>query len=231
MHTRMKPRIWLNPHLKMTWRGWARKALGLSLIGLTALLGACTSMRASDPEKINQALNYKASQLEQYTLGPADVVTVSVWRNPDLSVSVPVRPDGKISTPLIGDVHAAGLTPEKLAANIREKLSLFIREPQVSIVVTSMNSHEFMSRVRVTGAVRAPATMPFRPGMTVLDVVLSAGGLNDFANGNETILYRKVGNETVAIPVRLKDILLRGEIQTNYDLQPGDILTVPERML
>src|SRR5690606_39766512 len=114
----------------------------------------------------------------------------SVWRNPDLSVSVPVRPDGKISAPLIGDVQAAGLAPEELAVSIREKLAVYIREPQVSVVVTSMGSHEFVSRVRVTGAVRAPATMPYREGMSVLDIVLSAGGIYELLNYKRNIVFR-----------------------------------------
>lgn len=210
---------------------WKLKARTLSVIAISIVLSACAGIHASDQDKIEAALKYKAKQLEQYKLGPADVVSVSVWRNPDLSVSVPVRPDGKISAPLIGDVQAAGLAPQELADNIREKLAVYIREPQVSVVVTSMGSHEFISRVRVTGAVRAPATMPYREGMTVLDVILSAGGLNEFANANNTMLYRKIGNETIGVPVYLKDILLKGDIRTNYDIQPGDILTVPERLL
>ena len=212
-------------------QNWATSVKKLGVFAIAIVLTACTGMRASDQAKIDTALKQRALQLEQYTLGPADVVMISVWRNPDLSISVPVRPDGKISTPLIGDVQASGLTPEQLANNIRDKLSLFIREPQVSVVVTSMTSHEFLSRVRVTGAVRAPSTMPYRPGMTVMDVVLSAGGLSEFANGNDTMLYRKVGGETVGIPIYLKDILLKGDISTNYDLQPGDILTIPEKLI
>ena len=210
---------------------WKLKVQALSVFAVALMLSACAGMHGASQEKIDQALQYKAKQLEQYKLGPADVVSVSVWRNPDLSVSVPVRPDGKISAPLIGDVQAAGLAPEELAVSIREKLAVYIREPQVSVVVTSMGSHEFVSRVRVTGAVRAPATMPYREGMTVLDIVLSAGGLNEFANANSTMLYRKVGGETVGVPVYLKDILLKGDIRTNYDIQPGDILTIPERLL
>lgn len=210
---------------------WKLKIRALAVMAVAVMLAACAGMHGVSQDKVDLALKHKAKQLEQYKLGPADVVSVSVWRNPDLSVSVPVRPDGKISAPLIGDVQAAGLAPEELAANIREKLAVYIREPQVSVVVTSMGSHEFLSRVRVTGAVRAPATMPYREGMTVLDIVLSAGGLNEFANANNTMLYRKVGNETVGVPVYLKDILLKGDIRTNYEIQPGDILTVPERLL
>jgi polysaccharide export outer membrane protein len=162
-------------------------------------------------------------------IGATDGIRVSVWRNPDLSVSVPVRPDGKISVPLVGDVQASGRTPEQLADAIENELGSYIREPQVSIVITSMGSHEFTDRVRVTGAVGQPTSVPHRDGMTVLDMVLGAGGLSPFAAANNAMLYRPLEDEVVAIPVKLKDILERGDISTNFQLRPGDILTVPER--
>ncbi|BES71702.1 hypothetical protein RE428_27200 [Marinobacter nanhaiticus D15-8W] len=196
---------------------------------VAALLSGCVSTPASSPDKIRQALNVEKQGVEQYILGPTDVVDVSVWRNPDLSVSVPVRPDGQISVPLVGDIRAAGRTPEVLSQAIENELSQYIREPQVSVVVTGMGSHEFTDRVRVTGAVQAPMSMPYRQGMTVMDVVLQAGGANQFADLDDAMLYRTMGQEAVAIPVNLEDILNRGNIKTNYLLQPGDILTVPER--
>ncbi|WP_220348925.1 polysaccharide biosynthesis/export family protein [Alkalilimnicola ehrlichii] len=110
-------------------------------------------------------------------IGPDDQLQVEVWRNPDLSVSVPVRPDGMVSVPLIGDVPAGGQTPQQVADSIEEKLRHYIREPQVTVIVTELRSHEFISRVRVTGAVGAPMSLPYRQGMTVLDAVLEAGGL------------------------------------------------------
>ncbi|WP_148862564.1 XrtA/PEP-CTERM system exopolysaccharide export protein [Marinobacter fonticola] len=196
---------------------------------LTLLLSGCVSTPASSPEKIRQALNVKKQGVDQYILGPTDVVQVSVWRNPDLSASVPVRPDGRISVPLVGDVQASGRTPEDLAQSIEDELAEYIREPQVSIVVTGMGSHEFTDRVRVTGAVQGPMSMPHRSGMTVMDVVLQAGGANEFADLDDARLYRKMDNEAVSIPVNLDAILNRGDIKTNYLLQPGDILTIPER--
>lgn len=205
----------------------ARMVIGL--VVLFSLLAGCASQPASSPQQIEAALNKNAGPVDQYILGPNDVVQVSVWRNQDLSVSVPIRPDGRISVPLVGDVVAAGLTPEELADDVQDKLEQYIRQPQVSVVVTGMNSHEFTDRVRVTGAVQSPMTMPFRDGMTVMDVVLSAGGANPFADLNNSMLYRPMGKEVVAIPVKLDDILTRGDIATNYRLLPGDILTVPER--
>lgn len=204
-------------------------SVAVSLL-VIAFLAGCASNQASSPEKIQRALSVGTEQGEKpYILGATDVVSVSVWRNNDLSISVPIRPDGKISVPLIGDVQAAGRTPEDLAASIQKSLSGYIREPQVSVVVTSMTSHEFTDRVRVTGAVAQPTSVPQRDGMTVLDLVLTAGGASPFADLNSAMLYRPVNGEVVAIPVHLGDILNKGIIKTNYALRPGDILTVPER--
>lgn len=194
------------------------------------LLSGCATQSPSSPEKIREALALSQEQsVQEYIIGATDVVSVSVWRNQDLSVSVPVRPDGKISVPLIGDVQASGETPEQLADSVEQRLASYIREPQVSVVVTSMGSHEFTDRVRVTGAVGQPTSTPHRDGMTVLDIVLGSGGLTPFALGNSAMLYRSLNGEVVAIPVRLDDILERGDIATNYPLRPGDILTIPER--
>ena len=201
----------------------------MSLTAVTFIAG-CASNSPSSNEKIQQALKLETTNsVDQYILGPTDVVRVSVWRNEDLSISVPVRPDGKISVPLIGDVHATGETPEGLSSSIESRLAAFIREPQVSVVVTSMGSHEFIDRVRVTGAVLSPVSVQNRTGMTVLDMFLSAGGGNEFAETNKAMLYRPMNGEVVAIPVRLDDILTKGDIATNYPMRPGDILAVPER--
>lgn len=198
----------------------------VSVVALTACVGPI----ASPPDKIARALNMGAAESSgEYIIGATDEISVSVWRNPDLSITVPVRPDGMISVPLVGDVKASGKTPERLADDIEAILDEYIREPQVSVVVTSMNSHEFTDRVRVTGAVEQPMSMPHRAGMTVLDMVLSAGGINPFAAPNNSMLYRVVENEVVAIPVKLGDILNNGDIRTNYSLRAGDILTIPER--
>ncbi|AZR42794.1 MULTISPECIES: XrtA/PEP-CTERM system exopolysaccharide export protein [Marinobacter] len=207
--------------------------LGL-VLSLTAviLVSGCAGPKTSSPEQIQRALAVDTvNSVDEYILGATDVVRVSVWRNEDLSISVPIRPDGKISVPLVGDVQASGRTPDALANDIETKLSAYIREPQVSIVVTSMGSHEYSDRVRVTGAVQQPTSVPHRAGMTVLDMVLTSGGVTPFASPNNSVLYRAVEGEVVAIPVKLDEILSRGDISTNYKLRPGDILTIPERSL
>lgn len=167
----------------------------------------------------------------QYIIGVGDVLKISVWRNPDLSVTVPVRPDGMISTPLVDDIKAAGLIPEVLAAAIGIRLNEYIRDPHVTVIVTSVKSDEFKSRVRITGAVRSPSSIAYREGMTVLDVILNSGGVNEFAAPNRTKLYRKTGSGTKIFKIKLKDILNKGKLETNYTLKPGDIITVPERYL
>ncbi|HEY0232955.1 MAG TPA: polysaccharide biosynthesis/export family protein, partial [Dokdonella sp.] len=137
--------------------------------------------------------------------------------------------DGKISGPLVGDIDAGGRTPEEVAAEIKEKLATYVRDPQVTVILTQLRSHEYLSRVRVTGAVRQPVSVPYRQGMTVLDAVLAAGGTNEFAASDRTELYRKEGEGTHAYAVRLDQILQKGELTTNYPVQPGDVITVPER--
>ncbi len=205
------------------------KSAFFRLIALVALIGlsACASR---PPPTIETEQTRGGALVESFQIGVDDTLQISVWRNPELSVSVPVRPDGKISVPLIGDVQAGGLTPQELSQNIRQKLSAFVREPIVTVIVTSVRSAEFLNRVRLTGAVRAPRSLPHRRGMTVLDAVLEVGGVNDFAAPNRTKLYRKVGGKVEVYDIKLGDILTEGELGTNALLQPGDVLVVPERL-
>lgn len=205
----------------------------LIFIIIVSFLGA-SDFALADNGNGQQTLpaNSKQSVSEKsYIIGPGDVLNISVWKNADLSVTVPVRPDGKISTPLVDDINAGGLTPEALAAGITVKLAEFIRDPRVTVIVAKVHSNEYLSRVRITGAVRNPMSLPFRPGMTVLDVVLVAGGLTEFASANKSKLYRKQEQETQVYKLKLKDILNKGKLDTNFSLRPGDIITIPERLL
>lgn len=198
----------------------------LVMTGLLALVACATSSGSHDPPKLNP----QAQAVTAYRIGVDDEVKVAVWQNPGLDVSVPVRPDGKISVPLVGDVDAGGRTPEEVAAEIQEKLKTYVRDPQVTVILTALRSHEYLSRVRVTGAVRQPVSVPYRQGMTVLDAVLAAGGANEFAAADSTELYRKEGEGTRAYAVRLDRILQKGDLSTNYPVAPGDVITVPERV-
>lgn len=195
---------------------------------LTSVLWGCASNRA---EEFNKSAEGFVSPVDsEYRIGVDDRLQISVWRNPDLSVTVPVRPDGRISVPLIGDVQAGGLTPNQVADNIRGKLATYIRDPSVAVILTELRSHEFLSRVRVTGAVRTPRSLAFRQGMTVLDAVLEAGGINDFAAPNRAKLYRKGKDKTEVLDLELGDILNKGKLGTNVMLAPGDVITIPERL-
>lgn len=200
----------------------------LVLTGALALAGCASSPPEMDPDDASRS--QRSGTAEIYRIGIDDELSVSVWRNDDLSITVPVRPDGRISVPLIGDVEAGGRTPEEIASSIEEKLTYYIKEPQVTVVVTELRSHEFLNRVRVTGAVETPLSIGHRPGMTVLDVVLEAGGITDFASPGRAKLYRREGGSTKVLHVELDDILNSGRLGTNYVLRPGDIVTVPERI-
>src|SRR6267378_1729902 len=155
---------------------------------------------------------------KEYRIGVDDRVQVTVWRNPELSVAGPVRPDGKITVPLIGDVEAGGRTPSEVAEQIKKQLSTYVREPNVVVIITDLRSHEFLSRIRITGAVRIPKSIPYRQGMTVLDAVLEAGGVNDFAAPNRSKLYRKGKDKMDTFEIELGDILIKGRLETNLYL-------------
>lgn len=186
------------------------------------LLAACAAPTAPPPNVSTPAAEFS----DAYRIGVGDTLAVNVWRNEDLSIEVPVRPDGKISVPLGGDVDVGNRTPEEVGEAITERLSKYIRDPFVTVIVTDMGSNQYRSRVRVTGAVESPLSAPYRQGMTVLDAVLEAGGLSEFANPSKATLYRANG-ERVAIDLR--GILQQGDMSSNVSLMPGDVVTVPER--
>ena len=162
-----------------------------------------------------------------YVIGPGDGIQVFVWRNPELTVSVPVRPDGKISTPLVEDLVAVGKTPSQLARDIEERLSEYIRSPQVNVIVTNPVSR--FSEVKVIGQVGNPGAVPYREGMTALDVILEAGGLTQFAAGNRAKIVRKdEDGKTREIKVKLESLVRKGKLEENVEVQPGDLIVVPE---
>lgn len=192
------------------------------------MLAGCSSV---SPPPNSMTGNSSQMAIDNYHIGVDDIVRVNVWQNEEMSVTVPVRPDGKISMPLLGDVQAGGRTPSQVSASIRDGLSRYMRDPRVVVILQELNSHQYLSRVRVTGAVNNPITLPYRQGMTVIDAVLEAGGVTEFASPNGTYLYRRDGNKTTSLRIRLDDILKRGELDTNYSLGPGDVLAIPERTL
>ena len=202
-------------------RNAAARVLTFALAGLLVLTG-CASGGGAPPAPTTETLEFT----DEYRIGVGDSVRVNVWRNADLTVTVPVRPDGKISVPLAGDVQVGGRTPEQVAGVVTERLTKFIRDPNVTVIVTEMGSDAFRSRVRVTGAVENPVSIPFRQGMTVLDMVLEAGGITEFAVPGKATLYRRNGEH---MKIKLDRILRKGDMSTNFPLVPGDVITVPER--
>lgn len=200
------------------------RALGLGLAVL--LMAGCASehLESGPPPTVNEF-----AMDNNYRIGVGDELHVQVWRNEELSAKVPVRPDGKISSPLVGDIVAAGLTTQELAQAITAKLGSYVRNPEVTVIVTNPVSADYLRRVRVTGSVRTPVTVTFRQGMSVLDLVLQAGGLSEFAAPGRARLYRTVEGRTKIYPVDLDAILQKGDLRTNYLLYPLDVVTVPER--
>ncbi|WP_280154034.1 XrtA/PEP-CTERM system exopolysaccharide export protein [Piscinibacter sp. XHJ-5] len=161
-----------------------------------------------------------------YKIGPLDSVNIIVWRNPELSTTVPVRPDGKISTALVSDMQAAGLTPQELSTALQSAMTKYIRDPVVSVVVNTFQGAA-SEQIRIIGEATRPQAIPYRQGMTLLDVMIQVGGLTDFADGNAAVLVRgKEGGKQYS--VRLKDLLKRGDISANVDVRPGDVLIVPQ---
>ncbi|MEO8724435.1 MAG: XrtA/PEP-CTERM system exopolysaccharide export protein [Sphingobium sp.] len=168
---------------------------------------------------------------EEYIIGPLDELTIFVWRNPELGTKVQVRPDGRITTPLITDLPAVGKTPAKLAEDIKVQLSQFIEKPLVSVIVNNF-SGTFSQQIRIVGATEKPASIPYRANMTLLDAMISVGGLSEFAAGNRARLvrYDKVSGKQHEYNVRLNDLIKKGDTKANVLLAPGDVLIIPESM-
>ena len=164
-----------------------------------------------------------------YLIGPGDTLQVFVWRNAELTTTVPVRPDGKISTPLVEDMVAVGKTPSQLARDIETVLSEFIRSPQVNVIVTIPISA--FSQVKVIGQVVTPQSLAYREGMRVLDAILATGGLGPYAAGNRAKIVRRVDGKEVTLKVKLASLVNKGAMEYNLELRPGDVLIVPESRL
>jgi polysaccharide biosynthesis/export protein len=164
-----------------------------------------------------------------YRIGPGDEIKVFVWKNPDLSTVTPVRPDGKISAPLVQDVQAQGRTPTELSAALKTALSAYIQEPVVTVLVTQFAAPTNSSAIRVIGSAVNAKAVPYRSGITTLDVLIDVGGLTPYANGNRAELIRQVNGKYVSYPLRLADLVKSGNLKANVELQPGDIIRIPQR--
>ena len=192
------------------------------------IISSCASEPNLPPKTGNGQTQGPSVLVKSYKMAVGDQIQINVWKNPELSLSEPIRPDGKISMPLVGDIMAVGLTPEELAARIESKLASYVKTPNVTVILTSLQGHAFLSRIRVTGSVASNVSMPYNQGMTVLDAILEAGSVDVYANANNTKLHRRTKKGTASYDIRLKDIMEDGDMRTNIILMPGDIITVPE---
>lgn len=196
------------------------------LLGAAGALLAAVLMAGCAGNSFPPAPASATSPDYRYLIGPMDTVNVVVWRNPELSTVVQVRPDGFISTPLVEDLIAAGRTPSELARDIEKALSRQLRDPVVTVVVTQFQGAA-SEQIRIVGEAARPQAIPYRKNMTLLDVMIQVGGLTDYADGNSAVLVR--GKENGAqYSVRLKDLLKRGDISANVEVRPGDVLIVPQ---
>ena len=209
------------------------KSFGGVLAGLgvtAALLSGCSG--GSRPELPPAgAVAAREAPSEEYVIGPMDQLNVFVWRNPELSAKVQVRPDGRITTPLINDMPAVGKTPAMLADDLKYALGEYIKDPIVSVIVENF-SGTYSQQVRVVGATEKPASIPYRANMTALDAMIAVGGLSEFASGNRARLVRydqQTGKQR-EYKIRLGDLLKNGDISANVRLEPGDVLIIPESM-
>ncbi|MFQ6017089.1 MAG: XrtA/PEP-CTERM system exopolysaccharide export protein [Kiloniellaceae bacterium] len=197
--------------------------IGRAFAALIVLgLGACAEREGLPP-----ALLAEEAPSPIYRIGPGDTLRIFVWGNPGLSDTVPVRPDGRISIPLLEDMEVINKTPTAFAREIEAKLGKYIQDPLVTVIVTDFVG-PFAQQVRVVGEASEPQAIPFRANMTALDVMIAVGGLTEFASGNRATLVRLVDGEQRQFRVRLDDLVKDGDISANVDMQPGDVLIIPE---
>jgi polysaccharide export outer membrane protein len=204
-----------NPAQKFRTLGWAAALL---LTGLAASGCASTSQNvAAAPTP------YTAN----YVIGPGDALEIFVWHNPDLSVKVPVRPDGKVSIPLIEDIDCSGKTPTQLARVIEQRLKTYVNDPVVTVIINDF-SGPYSSQVRIVGEAAKPHAIAYRQDMTILDAMIAVGGLTPYAAGNRTALVRNENGKQENLHVRLDDLLKDGDVAANVALRPGDIIIIPQ---
>jgi len=194
----------------------------LALMASVLALAGCAGFGPSHPPAPLMA----STASYNYLVGPGDILNINVWRNPELSSTVPVRPDGKVSTPLVEELVAQGKTSSEIARDVEKALGKFVRDPVVTVIVTTFVG-PYSEQIRVVGEATRPQFLPYKQKMTVMDVMIAAGGLTDFADGNKATIVRAAeGNKRYS--VRLQDLIRRGDISANVEMLPGDILIIPQ---
>ena len=191
------------------------------LIVLSAALAGCASSYPPAPSEVVKPGEYN------YIIGPGDSVNIAVWHNPELSQTIPVRPDGKISTPLVEDLQAAGKSPSHLARDLEKSLSKYIQDPVVTVIVVGFVG-PFSQQIRVIGQAAKPQALQYREDMTLMDVMIAVGGITDFAAGNKATILRKVNGKSEQLNVRLESLMRDGDVKANVQMLPGDVLIIPE---
>jgi polysaccharide export outer membrane protein len=194
------------------------------------LAAAVLSTAGCGPPELPPAPPASSLPSAEYRIGPGDNLNIFVWRNPELTVTVPVRPDGRVSIPLVEDVVAIGKTPTSLAREYEQRLGKYIREPLVTVIVSGFVG-PIPDQVRIIGEASQPRSLPYRADMTVLDAMIAVGGLTRYAAGNDSVIIRTVNGEQTTYAVHLRDLIRDGDISSNVALQPGDILIIPQRLL
>lgn len=192
-----------------------------------ALLACVLSLWGCGTTYPPPSAGFAAPATRDYLIGPGDNVNVMVWRNPELSMTVPVRPDGKITTPLVEDLHASGKTPTALAREIEKQMAKYIQSPVVTVIVTGFVG-PYSEQIRVIGEAARPQSLPYRENMTLLDVMIAVGGITDFAAGNKASILRTIGGKKEQFGVRLHQLLKRGDVSANVPMRAGDVLIIPQ---
>jgi polysaccharide export outer membrane protein len=195
------------------------------LAGMAMLLGA--ALLAGCASKAPVLAESGPAPAHEYLIGPGDNVNIIVWRNPEVSMSVPVRPDGLITTPLVEDLQASGKTPTALARDVEKALAKFIQQPVVTVVVTNFVG-TYGEQIRVIGQAAKPQALPYRRDMSLMDVLIAVGGVTEFASGNKANIIRNIDGKLQKLPVRLNDLIKDGDISANIAMRPGDVLVIPE---
>jgi len=194
------------------------------LMLLTACAGRSTNVTDGAGQTMATANSVDSSD---YMIGPDDQLQVFVWRNPELTTTVPVRPDGRISVPLVEDMPAVGKTPAQLARDLEGKLKQYVQDPIVNVIVTSFNG-PFAQQIRVVGEAAKPQAIAYRANMSLLDVMISVGGLTKYASGNRAVIVRQENGQSKSMTVRLSDLLKDGDVSANTRMMPGDVLIIPQ---
>jgi polysaccharide biosynthesis/export protein len=199
-----------------------RLLINLVVGTMIAALAGCADLASENlPAGATQTVGH------EYLIGPGDSLNITVWHNPEVSMVVPVRPDGKITTPLVEDLPASGKTATQLARDIEKALSKFIQQPVVTVIVTNFVG-PYSQQIRVIGQATKPQALPYREEMSLMDVLIAVGGMTEFAAGNRANIVRTVNGKQQKIPVRLNDLIKDGDVSANMPVRPGDVLVIPE---